>query len=152
MLRYDSLGALLDDLGTAPKWQAVAEAVRSTGRVLPEVTCSVGALVTFRVTTRPDRPELTAHRRYLDVRTVTEGQLRVEVAPTDQLTPTAPYDDLTDRQPFAGVGSVEELAAGEFLVVGADEAVRDVEVSGQILILRVSVEAPAPERGRVAAR
>ena len=121
-----------------------AAAIGAAPALTPDVVWSIGDAVTYRVLRRPDQPDLTGHRRYLDLRAVVEGRLVVEVAPVAELAPTGPYDDLSDRQPFTGAGEVQVVLPGEVLVVEAHEAVRDVEVDGLVMLLRVSVEAPAP--------
>ncbi|MFV0451256.1 MAG: YhcH/YjgK/YiaL family protein [Propioniciclava sp.] len=146
-MRYSSLERLLADRGEAPAWRAAAVAVEAAPRVLPEVTYSIGDAVTYRLLRRPDRPELTAHRRYLDVRVVLGGQHQVEVARVADLVPLKPYDDLTDREAFVGAGDLQVLQAGEVLVSEPGEAIRDLEVSGEVLLIRVTVEVarhPAP--------
>ncbi|MFV0407803.1 MAG: hypothetical protein ACK5LN_13450 [Propioniciclava sp.] len=145
MLWFPTVEALRAELGSAPKWMAVATAIASAQQVQAEVTYSVGAAVTYRVTDQPDRPELTGHQRYLDVRVVLAGSLELEVARCIDLIAAAPYDDLTDRQPFTGVGERRTLQAGEVLIVEAGEALRDHWVDGRMVVIRVTVEPPAPE-------
>lgn len=140
MLRFANLGELGRALGESRKWRRAAEAVRRADRVLPEVTLSIGDSLTYRVTTRPDCAELTGHRRYLEVRAVLDGTAVVEVAPVAELQATGAYSDLTDRRHFTGTGERHELTAGQILVVERDEAVRDIEVTGRIVVLRVTVE------------
>lgn len=139
MQRFANLDEFQAALGEARKWQRVAEAVRRAGRVLPEVTYSIGDSLTYRVTTTPDCPELTGHRRSLEARYVLDGTAVIEVAPVAGLEPSDDYSDLTDRQHFTGGSRRSELGAGELAVIEREEAVRDVAVNGRVVILRVTV-------------
>jgi evolved beta-galactosidase subunit beta len=140
MLRFTNLDELVAALGEVTKWRRVAEAVRRADRVPPEVTCSIGDSLTYRVTTRPDCTELTGHRRYLEARCVLDGAAVIEVAPEADLQPTDTYSDLADRRHFAGSGERYRLDAGEIAVVEVGEAVRDVAVDGHLMVLRITVE------------
>lgn len=140
MLRFSNLDELVATLGGTTRWRRVTEAVRRADRVLPEVTYSIGDSVTYRVTTAPDCPALTGHRRYLELRCVLDGTTVIEVAPESDLQPTDAYSDLTDRRHFAGSGEHCRLEAGEIAVVEVGEAVRDVAVEGRVLVVRVTVE------------
>lgn len=140
MRRFASLDEFLAACDEARKWWRVAEAVRRSEQVLPEVAYSIGDSLTYRVTTQPDCTVLTGHRRYLEVRCVVEGVAVIEVAPVTDLRAIDDYSDLTDRQHFTGAGGRYELAAGELAVVEAGEAVRDESVEGRVIVLRVTVE------------
>lgn len=140
MQRFANLDEFLAACGDARKWRRVAEAVQRADRILPEVTCSIGDSLTYRVTTRPDCTELTGHRRYLEVRCVLDGAAVIEVAPEADLRPTDTYSDLADRRHFAGSGERYRLDAGEIAVVDVGEAVRDVAVDGRVMVLRITVE------------
>lgn len=140
MLRFPNVDELLVALGDARKWQRVAEAARRADRVLPEVMYSIGDSLIYRVTTAPDCPVFTGHRRYLQVRYVIDGATVIEVAPVADLRASDDYSDLTDRQHFLGVGERFELVAGDIAVVEEHEAVRDVAVEGRVVVLRVTVE------------
>lgn len=141
MRRFASLDEFLAACDEARKWRRVAEAIRRSEKVLPEVTYSIGDSLTYRVTTQPDCTELTGHRRYLEARCVLEGVAVIDVAPVADLPAIDDYSDLTDRQHFTGAGGRYELAAGEIAIVEASEAVRDESVEGRVLVLRVAVEA-----------
>ncbi|MCB0910043.1 MAG: hypothetical protein KDB60_00320 [Propionibacteriaceae bacterium] len=140
MLRFASVDEFVDVLGAATKWRRAAEAMRRADRTLPEVTRSIGDSLTYRLTSAPDLPVLTGHRRYLELRHVMEGRAIVEVAPNEVLEPAGPYDDLSDSQTFIGGGVLHELRAGDTVVVGVDEAIRDLAVEGHVIVLRVTVE------------
>lgn len=140
MRHYDSLDLFAAAHGGTAKWDRTLEAVANAPRVRPGITHSIGDSLTYRVTTEPDRTVLTGQRRYLAVRHVIEGTATVEVAPVASLTPTGAYSDLTDRREYAGVGRQVTLSAGSVLVTEIDEAIRDLDVSGHLLVLRVSVE------------
>ena len=140
MQRFANLNEFQAALGEARKWQRVAEAVRRAGRVLPEVTYSIGDSLTYRVTTTPDCPELTGHRRYLEARYVLDGTAMIEVAPVAGLEPSDDYSDLTDRQHFTGSGERFDLGTDEIALIEEHEAVRDVAVGGRVVMLRVTVE------------
>lgn len=142
MLRFANLDEFKIALGGALMWRRAADAILRADLVQPEVTHSIGDSLTYRVTSRSDRAELTGHRRYLEVRAVLDSTVVIEIAPVRKLEATDAYSDLTDRQHFAGTGERHELAAGEIVVVEPDEAVRDVEVTGRMLVLRVTVESP----------
>lgn len=140
MQRFANLDEFAAALGAATKWRRALEAVRRTGRVLPEVTRSIGDSLTYRVTDHPDCLTLTGHRRYLEVRYVVDGTTVVEVAPEATLEPSDDYSDLTDRQHFTGSGERHHLSEGEVAVIEAGEAIQDVAVDGRVMVLRVSVE------------
>lgn len=140
MLRYDSVDLFAAAHGGTKKWDRTLEAVANAPRVPTGVTHSIGDSLTYRVTTEPDRTELTGHRRYLAVRHVLEGTATVEVAPVASLTPSGAYSDLTDRRTYTGSGREVVLTAGSVLVTEIDEAIRDLDVSGRLLVLRVTVE------------
>lgn len=139
MLHFDNLDSLRAGLGGV-KGQRAAEAIQRADQALAEVTLSIGDSLTYRVTARPDCSELTGRHRYLDARAVLDGTATIEVAPAGQLQPTDAYSDLADRQHFAGAGVRHELGAGEIVVVEPGEAIRDVEVTGRVIVLRVTME------------
>lgn len=140
MQRFASLDDLSSALGEATKWRRVADAVQGADRSMPEVTFSLGDSLTYRRTSGLECPEFTRHRRYLELRYVLAGTAAVEIAPVVALLPVDDYSDLTDRQHFAGSGERYDLTEGEFVVVGVAEAIRDVAVEGQVMVLRVTVE------------
>jgi evolved beta-galactosidase subunit beta len=140
MQRFSDLDQMLVSLGEATKWRRVAEAVQRADRVLPDVTYSIGDSLTYRVTSQPDCVALTGHRRYLEARYVLDGALVIEVAPAPGVQPADGYDDLTDRQHFDGTGERHRLVTGGIAIVNVDEAIRDVEVDGVIMVFRVTVE------------
>lgn len=141
MLFFANVDELVATMGGATKWRRVAEAVQRADHVLPEVTCSIGDSVTYRVTTRPDSASFTGHRRYLEARCVLDGSTVIEVASEADLQPTDAYSDLSDRRHFAGSGVKYRRSAGEIAVAEMGEAVRDVAVDGRVVVLRVTVEA-----------
>lgn len=144
MLLFDNLPALQRQLGSAAKWQRLAEAVAKADRVLPEVSYSVADSLTYRVTGSPDRDVLTAQRRYLAVRYVLDGEAEIEVARVGSLQPLGEYSDLSDRQAFAGSGTRHVLTGGQVAVIEPGEAVADRRVDGRVMVLRVTVEGAPP--------
>lgn len=140
MLLFESVADFARVLSGTRKWARTLEAIANVPHVADDVAYSIGDSLTYRVTTRPDHVELTGHRRYLAVRHVVSGRSVVEVAPVADLTATDEYSDLTDRRHFAGAGEVVELPKGSVLIADIDEALRDVEVTGRVLTLRVTVE------------
>ena len=62
------------------------------------------------------------------------------MAPVSELTASNRYSDLADRQRFTGTGRRHELAAGGIVVVDPAEAIRDIAVTGRVMVLRVTVE------------
>lgn len=140
MLTFADLTELRRVLGGTKKWDRSLEAINIAPGVPADVTHSVGDSLTYRITSRRDSPELTGHRRYLAVRHVLRGTATVAVARQAELTPTDGYDDLSDRQHFTGTAEEVDLHEGAVLIAEIDEALRDVRVDGDVVVLRVTVE------------
>ena len=136
--------AELDRLqGGATKWARTGEALDALPGLLENVTYSVGDSLTYRwaTTDRLATADLVGHRRYLLVVAALDGDVHVEVAPTAQLSPSGPYDDLSDRQYFDGTDDLTVVPAGGVLVVDIDEAARILpSPQTAAAILRVTVE------------
>lgn len=141
MRLFISREAFDDVLGGTTKWLRTGQAIDSAPSLPAAVTHSVGDSLTFRRGTARDLATETmiGRRRYHLVVAATRGVVRVEVG--SGLTPLAPYDDLSDRQPFAGSGEVVEVPEGGILIVGIDEAARiQPDPDASAVALHVTVE------------
>ena len=146
MVIYPDLEDFRRVLGGTLAWDRALTALANAPSTDQDVTHSGGEPLTYRVTSAPQATRLTGHRRNLAVRHVLTGEATFAVAPVATLTPTDDYDDLSDRQHFEGAATEHVLTRGGVLVAGIDEALRDVAVDGQVVLLRVTVEGAAAVR------
>lgn len=132
-----------DVLGAHRKWQRTLEAITRAPNLMANITWSIGNSLTYR---RADTSvlataQLVGHRRYQMVFAALTGAVVVEVAPQADLSPEADYDDLSDRQYFAGQGELVNIPAGGVLVVHIDEAARVLaEPIAEAVLAHVTVE------------
>lgn len=143
MRLFDSVQHFAEVTAGTRKWERTLEALREISGLQAGVAFSIGDSLTYRGGPPADfaTAELVGHRRYHQVVAALDGEVTVEVGPQASLVPTAPYDDLSDRQPFDGQGSLVTVAEGGVLVVGIDEAARVLPAAvGQVVELHVTVE------------
>lgn len=77
-----------------------------------------GYLMEQSGTTRPAQDgTFEAHRQYIDVQILAEGQEWLVWNRLERLTDAAPYDPATDKSALSGEGSLVELTAGMFAVL-----------------------------------
>lgn len=132
-----------DILGETKKWSRSAAAIDAAHDLQPAVAYSLGDSLTYLIGSPSalTTEHLVGRRRYHLVVAAMRGTIEVEVAATADLNPVGPYDDVSDRQPFAGSGTVVGVPESGVLIVGIDEAARILPApDGQAIRLLVTVE------------
>lgn len=132
-----------DILGETKKWSRSGEAMDAAPDLQPAVAYSLGDSLTYLIGSPAAlvTDHLVGRRRYHLVVAAMRGTILVEVAAIAGLDALAPYDDVTDRQPFAGSGTVIDVPESGVLIVGIDEAARILPAPvGQAIRLLVTVE------------
>ncbi|GAA3337879.1 beta-galactosidase subunit beta [Curtobacterium pusillum] len=125
MKTFTTLHAFREALGRETRWARTVSALE-TRDIQPDVMYSVGDSLTFMSarTGSLTTGDLVAHRRYHAVVHPVDGDAVVEIAPCASLRPLSAYDDLTDRQTFAGSGAAEHVPRGSVMILETHEAMR----------------------------
>lgn len=84
---------------------------------------SCGKIMVQEGTTKPwEGAKLEAHREYLDIQYILEGQEVVGWAPTDTLTPDGPFNTEKDKGMYTGLNRPMVIDAGYCYVVYPEDA------------------------------
>lgn len=76
-----------------------------------------GFILIQKGTTTPLAPaDFEAHRKYLDVQVVLDGEERIAWADLDDLTVTVPYSDQVDRSNHSGTGCTLQIKKDMFYI------------------------------------
>lgn len=132
-----------DILAGTKKWERSGEALDCAPGLDRGVAYSIGDSLTYisNDTSALTTEELVGRRRYHLVVASTRGTVRLEVADKTRLESTTEYDDLTDRQAFAGSGDVVNIPEGGICIVEIGEAARILpDTSTAAVELHVTVE------------
>lgn len=131
------------------KWDRLIAAIANANAIEDGVAHSIGDSLTYWRATGADvtAEAFTGHRRYQTVLVVLAGAATVELAPMAQLTRTAAYSDLSDRELFAqgttasSGGTSSVVSEGQILAVPIDHAWRlAADPDGAVLVVRLTVE------------
>ena len=99
----------------------------------------------------PEQVKFEAHRRYIDIQLVVQGQEAIGVAPAASLTTVEPYDPAKDIEFFAVPPRSEtlELRAGDFAVFAPADAHRpSLHLEGPHVSRKAVVKVSVPYRDR----
>ncbi|MGV8979476.1 MAG: hypothetical protein ACOH17_15695 [Cellulomonas sp.] len=131
------------------KWDRLIAAIANAGAIEDGVAHSIGDSLTYWRATGADvtAEAFTGHRRYLTVLVMLAGAATVELAPTEQLTRTAAYSDLSDRELFAQGATASSastssiVSKGQILAIPIDLAWRlTADPDVRVLVVRLTVE------------
>lgn len=143
MKLFDNTSLFAEVTTGTRKWERTLEALAATEGLDAGIAYSIGDSLTYRRGLAPAfaTSSLVGRRRYHQVVAATGGDVVVEVAPKSRLAEAGPYDDLSDRQPFAGTGEAVTVPDGGILVVDIDEAARVLPApASAAVVLHVTVE------------
>lgn len=143
MRLFTTLDLFAEVTAATKKWERTLEALDAAPTLAEGVAYSIGDSLTYR----RGRAQAFAtdhfigRRRYHQVVAATGGDVVVDIAAKTDLTEAGPYDDLTDRQPFTGVGQTVTVPRDGILIVDIDEAARVLPTpDSEAVVLRVTVE------------
>ena len=101
--------------------KAVSELTDLTPRTVP--LSGRNKILVQEGTTKPwEGAKLEAHRNYLDIQYILEGQEVVGWAPTDTLTPDGPFNEEKDKGMYVGHNQPTVIEAGWCYVVFPEDA------------------------------
>ena len=107
-----------------PGLEEVFEAVKKIDTSAPATyPLSCGKILVQEGTTKPWKDaKLEAHRKFLDIQYILEGQEVVGLAPTDTLTPDGPFNEEKDKGMYVGHNQPTVIEAGWCYVVFPEDA------------------------------
>ena len=107
-----------------PGLEEVFEAVKKIDTSVPAThPLSCGKILVQEGTTKPWKDaKLEAHRKFLDIQYILEGQEVVGLAPTDTLTPDGPFNEEKDKGMYVGHNQPTVIEAGWCYVVFPEDA------------------------------
>lgn len=144
MIILNSLEEFRQRYHSAKKWRRCLEAIANLQALKPCVGHSIGDSLVYRLVDGPAAAAtcFTGNRRYVEIHYYLDGGETVDFAPKSALTALSPYSDETDRETFAGDGTLRHSAsAGQLLIFDNDYAYRPLG-AGHLrkLVLMVTIE------------